>query len=943
MQLDKKWLHINGVDRLVVFDPEKDSLADALRRLGLTGTKVGCNAGMCGACSVVLDGNVVRSCRQKLNLVKEYAKVITIEGIGTPMHLHPLQEAWITYGSVQCGFCSPGFIVSAYGLLLNNPDPTRQEVRDWFQKHRNACRCTGYKPLVDAVIAAAKVMRGEASIQSIRYQPPEDGAYYGTAVPRPSAIAKVCGLSDYGADVAQQMPEGTLHLALVQPRVAHHAKILNIDFSEAAQMPGVVKVVTAKDVQGNNLINQYLTHPRSKISVPNRPILCDKQIFRYGDAVAVVAADTEEHARAAAAKVRVEIEKLPEYLSYLDAVTPDAMQIHQESPNIYVTQPVIKGRATDEVVQESKYAVSCSVRSSREPHMSLEGDIVQAYWGADGMMTIHCKSQGFKLSRTVIAKGIGLEEEKIRMLHNPGVGGSFGWSTNSVSYAIAAVTVMATGKPVTLTMDYEEFMHFSGKRAAAHINGRLACDANGKLTALEYDAGVDHGAYSEMADGLLKKFINLGGSYAIPNVRGLARSAYTNHNVGVAYRGFGYPQAGTVMETLMDMLAEKAGIDPFEFRYINLIREGDLTVNSVPMREYLYQPLMDAARPYYEEMKQKMAAESTDKKKRGVGVALSLYRPCSGPFDKASVALELMPDNTVTHYNTWEDVGQGSDIGSLMVTLEALKPLGLKPDQVHLHVNDTKECPDSGMAAGSRSHFMNGNATIEAANQLLGAMRKPDGTYRTYDEMRAEGIPTKYVGTHDLTNLCLGTIDPNTGVGDTSPTGMYSVCISTVEVDVDTGKSTVLSMRMWADVGILGNKLAAEGQAYGGMSHCIGFALSEDYDDVVKHRNLIGAGLPYINDIPDDIEVNWIQTPREFGPFGSSGIAELFQNSEHMAVINAIYNATGVRIFELPAYPEKVKAGLDKLANGECVLPPEMYYLGPDFYDELAQVEAELT
>lgn len=243
-------LIINGAERFVFCDVEKDTLATLLRRIGLTGTKIGCNIGICGACSVILDGEVVRACTKKMKNIKDNSEIITIEGIGTPFNLHPLQKAWIRYGGVQCGFCSPGFIVSSYALLQKNPNPTREEVREWFQKNKNVCRCTGYKPLVDSVMAAAAVMRGEADPSTLEYQLPEDGEYYGTPVLRPAALPKVCGTCDYGDDISLKMPPGTLHLAIVMPRVAHHAKIKNIDCSEAEKMPGVVKVVTAKDIQG---------------------------------------------------------------------------------------------------------------------------------------------------------------------------------------------------------------------------------------------------------------------------------------------------------------------------------------------------------------------------------------------------------------------------------------------------------------------------------------------------------------------------------------------------------------------------------------------------------------------------------------------------------------------------------------------------------------------
>ena len=179
MKLQKMTLHINGADRMFICNPETDTLADVLRRIGLTGTKVGCGKGVCGSCSVILNGTVIRSCTRKISRIKEYSDVLTIEGIGQPRFLHPLQVAFMHHGAVQCGFCIPGFIVSAYGLLQENANPTREEVRDWFTRHRNICRCTGYKQIVDSVMLAAKCMRGECSIEELEYPEPAAGEYYG--------------------------------------------------------------------------------------------------------------------------------------------------------------------------------------------------------------------------------------------------------------------------------------------------------------------------------------------------------------------------------------------------------------------------------------------------------------------------------------------------------------------------------------------------------------------------------------------------------------------------------------------------------------------------------------------------------------------------------------------------------------------------------------------
>ncbi|MGI6492014.1 MAG: molybdopterin-dependent aldehyde oxidoreductase [Pelotomaculum sp.] len=936
MALKKMMLNINGVERMVICDPEADTLADVVRRLGLTGTKVGCRVGQCGICSVILDGKVVRSCVKKMKTIKDGSEITTIEGIGTPTNLHPLQLAWIIHGGVQCGFCSPGFIVSAKALLDTNPNPTREEVREWFRKNHNACRCTGYKPLVDAVMAAAKVIRGEMTMEELNYKIPEDGKIYGTGFPRPAALAKVTGTCDYGDDIGMKMP-GALHLAVVLPGVSH-AKLLSIDTSEAEKMPGVEKVITYKDVKGNNRINWPCGHILSKADGFDRPILVDDMIYHYGDVIALVAARTREEARAAAKKVKFELEQLPEYLNILETMAPDAPQINKEYPNIYIEAPLIKGQDTREIIAKSPYVVEGSFYSQRQPHLVLEPDTDQAYIDADGILNIHCKSLFLHLNIFTLAAGIGYPEDKIRIIENP-TGASFGYSLSPKMPALVAVATMATGKPVTITLSYEEHQHITGKRSPSYSNARLACDENGKITALEYEIAYDKGAYTETADVLVQKGLRfLGAPYYIPNAIGLSKTVVSNHGVSTAYKGFGSPQCYTCSDQLMDMMAEKIGMDPLEFRYINVYREGDDSINDNKFSVYPMTKILDTLRPAYKEALERAKKESTPTKKRGVGIACGEYNVTSAPNDHCEVFLELNPDNTVTLYTCWQDQGQGADAGALVHTYEALRPLGLRPDQIKLVMNDTGLAPIHGPAAGSRSHYMAGNAILNAAEQLMNAMRKEDGTFRTYDEMVADGIATKYTGIFDTTGMTTD-LDPNTGQGDPTAEYTFGAFLAEVEVDITTGKTKVLSMKCVADVGVIGNIVSVDGQAYGGMMHGIGMALSENYEDLKKHTTLAGSGFTFIDMVPDDLTTEYVVSPRPTGPHGSSGCAELFQTSPHVAIINAIYNACGVRIYELPATPEKVKAALEAKARGEEI-KPKKYFLGSDLHETIDRIKA---
>lgn len=939
-KLSRIILTINGVQRPVVCEPDKDNLAVVIRRMGLTGTKIGCGTGVCGACSVILNGEVVRACTKKIRNVPEFSEITTIEGIGTPQHLHPLQQAFITYGGVQCGFCSPGFIVSAYALLNQNTNPTREEVREWFRKHRNICRCTGYKPIVDAVMAAAKVMRGEATVEDITYDFAGEKDIYGSKHPRPSALAKVCGLADYGDDIKLKMPEGTAHLVPVLSEV-HHANIISIDISEAEKMPGVYKVMTAKDVKGTNNLFVPPFVPRHKgKGVTDWPVIVDKKINRRGEVVALVAADTEEHAREAAKKVKQNLEVLPAYMTLPEAAMPNAIQLHEGTPNLYMEQPVFKGEDPAELIDNAPIKVEGSFHSQHEPHLPIEPEIIQGYIGADGMYTLQSKSQAIGENRDDIAGACGIPKEKIRIILNA-VGGSFGYSVSPNTSALVMTAVQNLEMPCTMTLKYDEFNHTTGKRSATFTNGRIACNKDGKIIAAEYDLGLDHGAYAVMGGKIFNNLVSVGfHGYNIPNFKALARGGSSNQAFNAAYRGFGAPQVYTATEALIDMLAEKAGMDPWEFRYKNAARPGDLTINSRPYHDYVYPKLLETIKPYYDDYKAKAEAGKKEGRNLGVGISMGGFIITLGFVDCAEVALELNPDGTFTHYCTWQDVGQGGDIGALTHAVKALEPLGVKADQVRLVMNDSKTCPDTGVAAASRSHYSGGNATIDAANKLMDAMRKPDGTYRTYDEMVKEGIPTKYVGHFDQFNIGLSKgLDPNTGEGEKNPTYMYCVNTCLVEVDVNTGKTQVLSYTCVADVGIIGNRLAVEGQAYGGLSHSIGFALSEDYQALDKHGNMVGCGIPTIDMIPDEMNVILLEdNPRETGPHGSCGCSECFQSSGHMAVINAINDACGVRIYALPATPDKVKAALEAKQRGEDLTPPK-YYLGTDFEEEMEMIK----
>ncbi|MEF2144773.1 MAG: molybdopterin cofactor-binding domain-containing protein [Desulfovibrionaceae bacterium] len=901
----KRVLHVNGVNRMVVADPE-DSLAKVLREnLGLTSVKIGCNQGQCGTCSVILDGKLVRSCSRKMAKVEDGSNITTLEGIGTPGNLHPIQVAWMAHGGAQCGFCTPGFIVSVKALIDSNPDPSREDIRDWFQKHRNACRCTGYKQLVDATQDAAAVMRGDMSLEELEFKIPADGRIWGTTFPRPSAVAKVTGTWDFGADLGLKLPAETLHCALVQSEVSH-ARIVSIDTSEAEKMPGVFKVVTHKDVKGKNRITGLITFPTNKGDGWDRPILCDEKVFQYGDAIAIVCADTDKHAKAAVEKVKVELEQLPEYMSAPAAMADDALEIHPGTPNIYFEQRIAKGGETGPVFDKAEVVVEDDFYVGRQPHMPLEPDVGFAFIGDDGKLNIHSKSIGLHLHLYMIAPGLGVEPENIVMVQNP-TGGTFGYKFSPTMEALVGAACLATGRPVFLNYSWYQQQTYTGKRSPFFMNVRMAASKDGKLLGMETDWTVDHGPYSEFGDLLtLRGAQFIGAGYDIANIRGMGRTVATNHAWGSAFRGYGSPQSEFASEVLMDELAVKLGMDPLELRYKNVYRKGSTTPTGQDPEVYSLPELIDTLRPRYKDALARAKANSTAEVKRGVGISLGVYGSGLDGPDTAETDAALNPDGTVTVFACWHDHGQGADMGVLGTAHEALRPLGLKPEQIQLVMNDTSKAPNGGPAGGSRSQVVVGRSIQSACELLMGGMRKPDGTFRTYDEMVAEKIAVRYNGkwTAPATNC-----DEN-GQGNPFACYMYGLFLAEVAVDVATGKVAVEKMTAVADIGKVNNKLVVDGQMYGGLAQAIGLALTEDYEDIKKHSTMVGAGFPYIKQIPDDMEIIYVESPRPEGPFGASGVGELPLTCPHAAVINAIHNACGVRITKLPALPEKVLAGL---------------------------------
>ena len=885
--MQKITIKVNGNKRQVMASTEM-VLIDLLREdMHLTGTKQSCDRkGQCGACMVIVNGKAVRSCVTKvINL--EGADVITIEGLGTPDNPHLLQEAFVLAGAVQCGFCTPGMIMAAKALLDQNPEPDVATIKKALA--RNLCRCTGYKKIIEAVQLAGRFMRKETTPQEVHSTISK--GMIGVSHPRPTAMIKACGVAQFGADI--QMPPDTLELAVVYS-TRHHALIKSVNTSLAAKMRGVVGFVTAEDIKGTN---------RLRMSVPDQPVLCEDRVRVIGDPIVAVAAKTRDQARAAAAAVKVEYEPLPAMLSPQEALAPGAYQIHNHAlHNILGSQPLIKGDA-EKALKEAKTVIEGEFSTQINHQAPLEPEVSVAYFEGEGenpQLIVVGRSIMIHAHLAQLQEALGFTNMRYKEAFS---GGQFGIKVGITSEAVTAAAALHFKRPIRCIPSLEESIISTSKRHSYRLKVKLAADAGGHINACFNDFTIDKGAYTiNGLSTMMRSLYSLQGPYYFPNIKAFGQVVYTNNAFGGAARGAGPPQSNFAMESAVDMLAEKMGIDPLEFRRMNSLKIGQTKSTGMVVEEWPFIELCDAVQPHYERAKKDAQTFNAKggKLKRGVGVGCESFGIgyCA---ETAQMAIEIDPDDGVTVYAAVADPGEGNDS---MLSQIAAHQLGLPLEKVRLYTRDTDKTVGMGPAAGSRMTFMAGNTLLNAIEKLQNAMKEA-GT-KTYAGLKAAGKPIRYDGY--VKNRGVGGIDPKTGQGTPFLSDCHNIQIAEVEVNTETGTTRVLKMTTGIDAGTVINPQALEGQLEGGMDQGVGFALREEYI-VGKTKDYVTFKFPTIRD-SFEIEIITRETPRLYGPLGATGIGEMTLVSTAPAVTNAIFNACGVRIFNLPATPEKVKAAL---------------------------------
>jgi CO/xanthine dehydrogenase Mo-binding subunit/aerobic-type carbon monoxide dehydrogenase small subunit (CoxS/CutS family) len=916
-------LTVNGVPHDLLIPPSR-SLADTLRYdLGLTGTKSACNEGECGSCSVLLDGEVVNSCLVPA-VEAEGHPVTTIEGLAAGGQLDPVQRAFADNFASQCGYCTPGMIMTAKALLDKNPNPTEAEIRDGIRG--NLCRCTGYAKIVQAIGVAA----GAAPAVPER---PDAHAVVGRSLRRVDADEKVTGKAAYAYDMA--LP-GMVYGEILRSPMAH-ARITRLDTGAARELPGVLAVLTQAD----------MPPARFGAFTQDETALADGVVRYVGEGVAAVIATDEDTARAALDLIEVEYDPLPAVVDPEAAMAEGAPQLHEGAErNIVAHNRVIggeieKGFAEADVVYEDRFA------TSRQCHVCLEPHAVVADWDASGKVTAWMSSQSTFFDRFGLMGIFGLPANKIRVIC-PYLGGGFGSKSEPHSiYIVAIQAARLTGRPVKMFHSRDEEFTSSRTRHPEILYLKTGLKRDGTITARQARVILNNGAYTSYGPGVSVTQSMLGGAvYKIPHYRYDGYTVYTNTPIGGAFRGFGSPQFTFAAEIHTDMLAERLGMDPVEFRMKNLSEPGDVAVSGPRLTTCgIRACLTEAAKQIGWDSKRGHGHGY-----RGIGLACGTHFT-SGKFhpglnaDFCAASVKLNPDGSVTLLIGAVEMGTGA--ATTAVAQICAEELGVGIGDVEVITSDSETIPADFGTYGSRVTTLAGNAVRLACDQVRGQLlhyggealgAPPDALMLGGGRVFVRDEPDRGL---TLSEVALSALfrdregrqimamahydapcdlpDPETGVGDFAQSYSFGAHAVEVEVDPETGHVKVVNFVAATDCGNLINPALAESQVEGGAAQGLGYALMEDLvcddDGQVLNPRLSGYRIPTATEMPP-ITAVWVETDDPRGPYGAKGLGEMGLVPTAAAVSNAIYDATGARLVEIPMTPERVLAAMKAAGRG---------------------------
>ena len=948
---------VNTDSVTVETDPTRTLLEVLREDLGLTGTKQGCDLeGECGACTVLLDGRPVRSCLTPVGKVAG-RRVETVEGLA--LHapsglvgqedLHPLQAAFIECGAVQCGFCTPGMLMAAKALLDCESDPTNAQIVDALEG--NLCRCTGYVKIIDAVRqAAARLHVGAGSPRPDpgRGDPaPTDRPIIGGTMLRTDSIPKVTGAALYVEDMV--MP-GMLHGAVLRSP-HHHARVILLNTQPAARVQGVLAVLSAADIAGENGLGDYSQE---------EPVLCPigGTVRMVGAPIALVVAESPAALKAGLAAVEVGYEILPHVFETDEALSPSATYIAGRGDNV-LTSFAVQNGDLEAAFAASAAIIEAEYRTAFLEHSALERETLLGFYDDEGRLTVIGGNHEPFYQQKYIANALAMPLDRVRVIMPP-TGGSFGGKQDPWPFIATALMTQAVRRSVRLIYSRTESFDATPKRHPYVVRSKIGATAAGRLTGIRVRIDANTGGYDAGGQHIPNYAVTAsGGPYQWQAVDAYAQTVYTNGPKAGQYRGFGTAQSAFAAECALDELAEQLGIDPLEFRLRNCLQTGERSFLGYPVAETIgFTQVLEAIRPHYEAyLADANALNEGDREgpqprsspafepancfspdaglrkgviissegvhlRRGVGLAGMWYRFGKSGTLRIEAHAELARDGHFIVYCTAADYGQGMNT---VVSQMAAETLGVPRSRIEVINGDTARVPDSAIQGASRATYFVGGAVTAAVqalkNEILGMAAElldrapvslafmPDrvlsfeGTNVALAEVAAEfdriGKARRVRGFFDLSDRF-----PTDTTPEYVPLFVTGAHVAEVEVDLRTGEARVLRMAAAHDVGRVVNRLDAEGQIEGAMIMGIGAALMEEV--IPGHtRGFADYYLPTAKSMPQT-DVILVEVPGLYGPHGVKGLGEAAMLPATPAIINAISRAIGRRLREIPATPERV-------------------------------------
>jgi len=913
--LTKLSFSLNGQIVPILSDP-RSRLSTVLREeFHLIGTKVGCDAGDCGACTVLLNGKAVCACLTAVGQLQD-AEVLTIEGLReSSAQFRLLQESFLQHGAAQCGICTPGMLVTAVALLHQNPSPSETEVMDALGGV--LCRCTGYRKIIRAIMEANSP---RPLAPAISYTSP-----VGQRIVRLDGHRKVAGEDIYGAD---EWPADSLVLSVIRSPF-DHAQFSFGDLSQFIQQtPGLHAVFTAPDLPGENCFG---VHP----DFADQPVFAESETRYRGEAVAAVAGEACAMATFDPAKFPVTWKELPALLTPANAQEPGAPAVHAARPgNILVRGRVVHGDvekalARAAVVVEGEYETGFIEHAYIEPEAGFArriGDRIE----------IQSCTQSPYMTRKDIAAILRIPEQAVRIIPTA-VGGGFGSKLDLSTQPFLAVAAWHLRKPVRMVYTRTESIRSTTKRHPSKIHCRAGATTEGKLVAMELDGEFNTGAYASWGPTVAARVpIHGSGPYKVPHYRALTRAVHTHLVPAGAFRGFGVPQGTIAQEQLYDTLAERLSMDKLEFRILNALEDNSPTVTGQVLSAGVgMRACFEALRPRWTLAHKQCEAfhqEGGGTLRRGVGVA-GMWYGCGNTSlpNPSTMRIGLQRNGRIAIHMGAVDIGQGS---FTVVTQICAEAVGVPVDRFDLLPADTDVSPDCGKTSASRQTFVSGNAAMLAGRKLREEILEAAGGWpeRTRFELSdsclhlCDKSASKCISLTEIPLDTRGyvfsaeaTYDPPTQPLDANGQGIpyavygFGAHLAEVEVDLELGTVKVLKLTAAHDVGRAINPTLIEGQIEGGIAQGLGMALMEEFIPG-KGENLHDYLIPTIGDVPP-VESIIIEDSSPLGPFGAKGIGEQALIPTAPAILNALYDAAGVRIRKLPATPDKVRAAL--LAKGK--------------------------